>query len=163
MRSETMPGGTAAPKVDEPQRYVSFTVGGEEYGADIKRVQEIKVWDTVTRVPHTPKYLLGVLNLRGAIVPVLDLRVRFGLDRAPFESTTVIVVLRVPCERGERTVGVVVDAVNEVHDIAADQIQPPPPLAGSSVDQAFIKGIATLNDRMIIVLNIESLISAATA
>lgn len=160
MRSETMPGGTAAPKVDEPQRYVSFTVGGEEYGADIKRVQEIKVWDTVTRVPHTPKYLLGVLNLRGAIVPVLDLRVRFGLDQAPFESTTVIVVLRVPSDRGEKTVGVVVDAVNEVHDIAPDQIQPPPPLA--RVDQAFIKGIATLNDRMIIVLNIESLISAAT-
>lgn len=144
------------------RRYVSFMVGREEYGADITRVQEIRVWDSVTRVPHTPKYLLGVLNLRGAIVPVLDLRMRFGVDRAAYEATTVVVVLRVPNERGERTVGVVVDAVNEVHDIALEQIQSAPPLAGGAVDQAFIKGIATLKDRMIILLHIDLLVNAAT-
>ena len=161
MRSETIPDTTATRPLDEPQRYVSFTVGGEEYGADIQLIQEIKVWDTVTRVPHMPKYLLGVLNLRGAIIPVLDLRLRFGLDRAPFESTTVIIVLRVPSARGARTVGVVVDAVNEVHEIAPDQIQPPPLPVRNSLDQAFIKGIVTLQDRMIILLNIDPLINAA--
>src|SRR5580658_3842870 len=135
MRSETIPDTTAARPLDEPQRYVSFTVGGEEYGADIQLIQEIKVWDTVTRVPHMPKYLLGVLNLRGAIIPVLDLRLRFGLDRAPFEPTTVVIVVRVPGERGERTVGVVVDAVNEVHDIPHEQIQPAPPLSAGPADQ----------------------------
>ncbi len=159
---EPTAGGTASKTGSErPRRYVSFMVGSEEYGADITRVQEIKVWDGVTRVPHQPKYLLGVLNLRGAIVPVLDLRMRFGLARAPYESTTVVVVVRVPGERGERTVGVVVDGVNEVHDIEHEQIQPPPPLAGGCVDQAFITGIATLNERMIILLNIDLLINAA--
>jgi purine-binding chemotaxis protein CheW len=161
MRAQTLPA-IAAAAIDDVPRYVSFMVGPEEYGTEITRVQEIKVWDSVTRVPHTPKYLLGVLNLRGAIVPVLDLRMRFGLDRPRYESTTVIVVLRVSGERGERTVGVVVDAVNEVHDIALTQIQPPPPLTGGAVDNAFIKGIATLKDRMIILLNIELLVNAAT-
>jgi purine-binding chemotaxis protein CheW len=162
MRAQTLPATAAAAAINDVRRYVSFMVGLEQYGAEITRVQEIKVWDSVTRVPHTPKYLLGVLNLRGAIVPVLDLRMRFGLDRVRYESTTVIVVLRVPGERGERTVGVVVDAVNEVHDIAQAQIQPPPPLAGGAVDLAFIKGIATLKDHMIILLNIELLVNAAT-
>lgn len=159
MGTETI-AASAAPGGDPLRRYVSFMVGLEEYGADIRWVQEIKVWDSVTRLPHTPKYVLGVLNLRGAIVPVLDLRVRFGLDRAPFEPTTVIIVVRVPGERGERTVGVVVDAVNEVHDIAPEQIQPPPLSAGPA-DQVFIKGIATLEDRMITLLNLELLVNAA--
>jgi purine-binding chemotaxis protein CheW len=159
--TRTIPASAPATGGDPLHRYVSFTVGLEEFGADIRWVQEIKVWDSVTRLPHTPKYVLGVLNLRGAIVPVLDLRVRFGLDRAPFEPTTVIIVVRVPGERGERTVGVVVDAVNEVHDIAQEHIQPPPPLSAGPTDQAFIKGIATLGDRMITLLNLEMLVNAA--
>jgi len=147
--------------VPQHEQYVSFTLGGEQYGADITRVQEIKGWDTVTRVPYTPKYVLGVVNLRGAIVPVIDLRMRFGLGHVPFEPTTVIVVIRVPAERGERTVGVVVDAVNDVHDIPIAAIQPSPELLGGSIDQVFIKGIATLDGKMVILLDIEKLVSSS--
>jgi len=143
------------------EQYVSFMLGGEEYGADITRVQEIKGWDTVTRVPYTPSYVLGVVNLRGAIVPVIDLRVRFGLDHVPFEPTTVIVVIRVAAERGERTVGVVVDAVNEVHDIPTAKIQSSPDLLGGLIDRVFIKGIATLDERMVILLDIEKLVNSS--
>jgi len=147
--------------VAEHEQYVSFMLGGEEYGADITRVQEIKGWDTVTRVPYTPNYILGVVNLRGAIVPVIDLRMRFGLDHVPFEPTTVIVVIRVAAERGERTVGVVVDAVNEVHDIPTANIQPSPDLLGGLIDQVFIKGIATQGGRMVILLDIEKLVNSS--
>jgi len=143
------------------EQYVSFMLGEEEYAADIKRVQEIKGWDTVTRVPYTPQYVLGVVNLRGAIVPVIDLRIRFGLGQVPFESTTVIVVIRVAAERGERTVGVVVDAVNAVHDVHADNIRQSPDLLGGMIDQAFIKGIATLDGRMVILLDIEKLVNSS--
>jgi purine-binding chemotaxis protein CheW len=143
------------------EQYVSFMLGGEEYAADITRVQEIKGWDTVTRVPYTPNYVLGVVNLRGAIVPVIDLRMRFGLDHVPFDPTTVIVVIRVAAARGERTVGVVVDAVNEVHDIPTAKIQPSPDLLSGLIDQVFIKGIATLDGRMVILLDIEKLVNSS--
>ncbi len=143
-------------------QYVSFMLGAEEYGADIMRVQEIKGWDSVTRVPSTAEYVLGVVNLRGAIVPVIDLRVRFGLDRAPFDATTVIMVMRIATGRGERIVGMVVDAVTEVYDIALGSIQPPPELLGA-VDNTFIKGIADLNGKMVILLDIEKLVQASFA
>jgi len=147
--------------VAEHEQYVSFMLGGEEYGADITRVQEIKGWDTVTRVPYTPHYVLGVVNLRGAIVPVIDLRMRFGLDHVPFEPTTVIVVICVAADSGASTVGVVVDAVNEVHDIPTAKIQASPDLLGGSIDQVFIKGIATLDGRMVILLDIEKLVNSS--
>ncbi len=141
-------------------QYLSFILAGEEYGADILSVQEIKGWDTVTRVPCSPKYLLGVINLRGAIVPVVDLRARFGLERSAFDSTTVIVVVRVPGERGERTVGIVVDAVCDVYDVEASRIQSPPEVLGS-VDKVFIKGLVQIKDKLVILLDIERLIDAS--
>ena len=100
------------------EQYLSFLLGGEEYGVDIQKVQEIKGWDTVTRVPYSPPYVLGVINLRGSIVPVIDLRLRFGLEKVPHDATTVIIVVHVPGDRGERTVGMVVDAVADVYDVA---------------------------------------------
>jgi purine-binding chemotaxis protein CheW len=106
------------------QQYLSFILAGEQYGVDVVRVQELKGWDSVTRVPSTPPYVLGVINLRGAIVPVIDLRIRLHLGQAPYGASTVIVVVRVPGARGERTVGLVVDAMNSVHDIAPSAIRP---------------------------------------
>ena len=92
------------------EQYLTFMLAGEEYGVDILRVQEIKGWDKVTRIPHTPAYVLGVINLRGAVVPILDLRRRFGLETIDFGPTTVVIVVRASGGGDERTVGVVVDA-----------------------------------------------------
>jgi purine-binding chemotaxis protein CheW len=141
-------------------QYVSFTLGGERYGADVGRVQEIKGFDSVTRVPYTAPFLLGVVNLRGAIVPVIDLRVRFGLKDVPYDATTVIVVVRVPAERGERVAGLVVDAVNEVHHIAHDRIRPPPQLAAS---EGYIKGLADIEGKLMMLLDVDTLVSSSIA
>lgn len=159
MGNDIAPGSSSREALEQ---YVSFTLGTEHYGAAINRIQEIKGWDTVTRVPYTPPYLLGVLNLRGAIVPVIDLRIRFGLEQVPYDSSTVIVVVRVPTERGERTAGVVVDAVNEVHHVAVAEIQPPPTLPGN-VDQVFINGIVQIGERLVMLLDIGKLVSTSIA
>jgi purine-binding chemotaxis protein CheW len=139
------------------RQYLSFFLGGQEYATDILRVQEIKGWDTVTRVPYSPDYILGVINLRGAIVPVVDPRVRFALESAPFDSATVVVVVRVAGPRGERIVGFVVDAVSDVYSFSAESIQPPPDAVGS-VDQMFVLGLAKHEDRLVIILDIERLV-----
>ena len=144
------------------EQYVSFTLGAEHYGTAINRIQEIKGWDSVTRVPYTPPYLLGVLNLRGAIVPVIDLRLLFGLASVPYDAATVIVVVRVPGERGERTVGVVVDAVNEVHHVSVAQIRPAPDLPGA-VGRTYIDGMVQVGDRLMMLLDIDGLVSASIA
>src|SRR5271169_73812 len=112
------------------EQYLTFLLAGEEYGVDILRVQEIKGWDKVTRIPHTPDYVLGVINLRGAVVPIVDLRRRFGLETIEFGPTTVIIVMRVAGARHERTVGVVVDAVSEVYNVDPADMKPPPDVCG---------------------------------
>jgi purine-binding chemotaxis protein CheW len=139
------------------RQYLSFFLGGQEYATDILRVQEIKGWDTVTRVPYSPNYILGVINLRGAIVPVVDLRVRLALESAPFDSATVVIVARVAGARGERIVGLVVDAVSDVYGFSAENIQPPPEAVGS-LDQMFVLGLAKLEDKLVIILDIERLV-----
>ena len=142
------------------EQYLSFMLAGEEYGADIQRVQEIKCWDTVTRVPYSPNYLLGVINLRGSIVPVIDLRMRFGLPQVAHDATTVIIVVHVPGERGQRTVGMVVDAVSDVYNVQRDNILPPPDVLGS-VDKMFVKGLANQEGKLLILLDIERLVQAS--
>jgi purine-binding chemotaxis protein CheW len=161
MSAEPMSITAEAPRGSEQvDQYLTFALGSEQYGTDVMRVQEIKVWEGVTRVPYSPKYILGVINLRGAIVPVIDLRVRFGLKCALFDSKTVIVVVRVAGERGERVAGIVVDSVKEVHDIAASDIQPPPELLGS-VDQVFVKALASVDGKLVILLDMEKLVTSS--
>jgi purine-binding chemotaxis protein CheW len=143
-------------------QYVSFTLGSERYGVDVSRVQEIKGFDSATRVPYSPAFVLGVVNLRGAIVPVIDLRMRFGLERAPYGATTVIVVVHIGAARGERVAGLVVDAVNEVHHIAADLIRPPPQLAGM-VEHSHVQGIADIDGQLLMLLDIEGLVTSSIA
>lgn len=139
------------------EQYLTFMLAGEEYGVDILRVQEIKGWDRATRIPHTPDYVLGVINLRGTVVPILDLRRRFGLDTVAFGPTTVVIVLRAGSWQGECTVGIVVDAVSEVYDVDADDLKPPPEVCGS-VDAIFVKALATVEDKMLIFLDVDRLI-----
>ena len=138
-------------------QYLTFVCAGEEYGIDILRVQEIKGWDGVTRVPYSPPYLLGVMNLRGVIVPVIDLRSRFGLPKRAADSSTVVVVVRVRGERGEKTAGIVVDAVSEVYSIPRDALKPTPELAGAS--SACVSGLATVSGKMVMLLDIDQLVA----
>lgn len=145
---------------DGAEQYLTFQLAGEEYGVDILRVQEIKGWDKITRIPHSPHYVLGVINLRGAVVPIVDLRKRFNLESIPFGPTTVVIVVKVHGERGECTVGMVVDAVCEVYNVNMENLRPPPDV-GSTVDTAFVKGLSTVDSKMLILLDIDQLINVS--
>ena len=132
-----------------------FKLGSEEYGVDILKVQEIRGYEKVTPIPRSPDFLKGVVNLRGTIVPVIDLRVKFGLANPAYDSFTVVIVLRI----AGRIVGAVVDAVSDVVQLAPGEIKAAPRL-GSIVDSSYLSGVATQDDRMILALDIEKLLSA---
>jgi purine-binding chemotaxis protein CheW len=136
---------------------LTFCLGSETYAVDILLVQEIRGWTPVTRLPQAPTHMLGMLNLRGSIVPVIDMRARFGLDPVPFTPLTVIVVLSVPTASGRREFGLVVDSVSDVVDIDATELQETPSLSGKASAE-LIKGLAAVADRMLILLNIDELI-----
>jgi purine-binding chemotaxis protein CheW len=132
-----------------------FVLGQEEYGVDILKVQEIRGYEKVTPIPAAPDFLKGVVNLRGIIVPVLDLRVKFGLPEPRYDAFTVVVVLRI----GGRVVGIVVDGVSDVVRLAASEVKAAPAL-GSVVDGSFLAGLATPNGRMVLLLDIEKFLSS---
>ena len=138
-------------------QYLTFVCAGEEYGVEILCVQEIKGWDGVTRVPYTPAYLLGVMNLRGVIVPVIDLRSRFGLAARTAGSAPVVIVVRVNTDGGEKTAGIVVDAVSEVYSVAPDDIKPTPEL-GASRSLACVRGLTNVDNKMVMLLDIDELV-----
>jgi purine-binding chemotaxis protein CheW len=143
----------------EAGQYLTFMLAGEEYGVDILRVQEIKGWDSATPIPNTPEYIRGVINLRGTIVPIVDLRRRFALESVDFGNTTVIVVLKVRSEQGERTMGFVVDSVSDVYTVPTDQLKPAPDFGGGGA-AAFLKGLATVDSKMVILLDVDRLVDA---
>jgi len=136
---------------------LTFMLGDETYGVDILRVQEIRGWSPVTRIPQSPSHVLGVLNLRGSIVPVVDLRMRLNLDRAEYTAVTVIIVLSVDSGAGRRDFGVVVDGVSDVINVQGSDVKPPPEL-GADVSTDYIQGLATVSDRMVMLLDIDRLI-----
>ncbi|ALG67173.1 chemotaxis protein CheW [Beggiatoa leptomitoformis] len=140
-------------------KYLTFVLATEEYAVDILRVQEIKGWTKVTTIPNTPDYICGVINLRGLIVPIIDLRLRFGLARLEYGLMTVVVVLKVLSAGRERTMGIVVDAVSDVYDISDEDIKPPPDF-GSVISIEFIKGLATVGEKMVIMLDIDKLLNS---
>jgi purine-binding chemotaxis protein CheW len=158
-------------EIDDPQngessnkgtvhQYLTFMLSEEEYGVDILRVQEIKGWEHVTALPNTPGYVKGVLNLRGAIVPIVDLRTRFALADVSYDDTTVVIVLRIEGkdeESDQRIVGVVVDAVSDVYTFEGEEMQPPPDF-GSIISIDFVRGLATVDEKMVILLDIDQLI-----
>jgi len=145
---------------DIANKYLTFVLATEEYAIDILRVQEIKGWSKVTQIPNTPKYICGVINLRGTIVPIVDLRLRFHLDYQKYGSMTVVVVVNVISSNGkERIMGVVVNGVSDVYDVAEVNIKPPPDF-GSVISTEFVKGLATVGDNMVIVLDIDKLLNS---
>ncbi len=137
-------------------QYLSFTLGGEDYGVDILRVQEIKGWEAVRPLPDTPDYVKGVLDLRGEIVPIIDLRTRLKLDHAEYTPTTVTIVLTVESERGQNFVGIVVDGVSDVLDVPGDDVRAAPDL-GAHINTKYITGMVTQGERMVVLLDVDRL------
>ena len=138
-------------------QYLTFALAHEQYGVDILRVQEIKGWTPVTHIPNAPAYLKGVLNLRGTIVPIVDLRMRFSLEEIEYTPTTVVIVQSLVADGRERTFGIVVDAVSDVLNIHTADIRPKPDF-GTAVDADFISGLATVGDSMVMLLDIDRLL-----
>lgn len=137
---------------------LTFHLGGETYGVDILRVKEIRGWSPVTRIPQSPPHVLGVLNLRGAVVPIIDLRMRFALASADFSPTTVIIVVSVSDGEGRRECGVVVDSVSDVSDVASEDVRSPPSMGNEGLSGC-ITGLVTTEDRMVILLSVDELIA----
>lgn len=142
---------------DSEREYLTFILDHEEFGVDILCVQEIRVWSPVTVLPNTPDYLKGVINLRGIIVPIVDLRERFGRPSLKYDDNTVIVILRASNEKNMVVVGIVVDAVSEVYKFDATDIRPTPDL-GSSINNLFIEAMATVDAKLVILLNTKKLL-----
>lgn len=139
------------------KQVLTFTLGDETYGVDILRVQEIRGWSPVTRIPQSPSHVLGVLNLRGSIVPIVDMRMRFNLERAEYTPLTVIIVLSVQSAMGRRDFGVVVDGVSDVIDVPVADVKNAPDM-GVHVSTEFIEGLAAVSGRMVMLLDIDQLI-----
>ncbi|MGA2189562.1 MAG: chemotaxis protein CheW [Steroidobacteraceae bacterium] len=143
-------------------QYLTFICANEEYGVDILRVQEIRGWSAVTQLPESPADVKGVMNLRGTIVPIVDLRILFGLESRLAGASTVVIVLRVQDEFVQRIVGVSVDGVSDVHDVANDAIMAAPDLGGSS-DGGCVSGLVTLDGKTVVLLNIDRLLKPLNA
>jgi purine-binding chemotaxis protein CheW len=135
--------------------FLTFTLGQEEYGIDILKVQEIRGYETPTRIANSPPFIKGVINLRGVIVPIIDLRIKFNLGEPGYDQFTVVIILNI----GHRVVGAVVDSVSDVIQIAGQDLRPAPEF-GSILDTRYIVGLATVEERMIIVVDIEQLMSS---
>ena len=144
-------------KTGESGQVLTFVLGEETYGVDILRVQEIRGWSAVTKIPQAPPHVLGVLNLRGSIVPIVDLRMRFELDRAEYTAITVIIVMSVVTPSGRRDFGVVVDGVSDVVDVDSAQVRPAPELGSRSATD-YILGLVSVAERMVVLLDIDRLI-----
>ena len=139
-------------------QYLTFILGKEEYGVDILRVQEIRSWEPVSRIPNVPHYEKGVINLRGAIVPIIDLRDKFSLGHADYTPITAVIVLQTKSQGKTRVMGVVVDTVSEVVDVDKSEIQVSPDF-GAKVSTEYIAGLCANNDRMIMLLDVDKLLS----
>lgn len=135
--------------------YLTFILGSEEYGLEILKVQEIRGYDAVTQIANTPNFIKGVVNLRGKIVPIVDLRIKFNLGRVEYNEFTVVIILNL----GGRVIGIVVDGVSDVTALKEEQIREVPNLV-SSIDTQYIIGLATLEEQMLILVDIERLMSS---
>jgi len=137
--------------------FLTFQLGLESYGIEIMKVQEIRGYEAPTALANAPAFIKGIINLRGVIVPILDLRIKFQLQHVAYDSFTVVIILSL----GDRLLGVVVDSVSDVLTLAVDSIRPAPEFASSTFDMKYIEGLGTVNDTMLILLDIEKLMSGA--
>jgi purine-binding chemotaxis protein CheW len=156
MTPHAAPSANASAAVQHPREYLTFCLGSEEYGIDILKVQEIRSYEAPTRLAGVPDFIKGVTNLRGIIVPVVDLRMRFGCPNTDISAFTVVIVLRL----GNRTIGVVVDSVSDVLELNPADLRPAPAI-DSPIDPDFIMGLAKLSERTLILLDIQAMLMAA--
>lgn len=140
---------------DTAMQVLVFNLGAEEYGVDILKVQEIRGYGDVTRIANVPDFIKGVTNLRGSIIPIVDLRIKFNLGEARYDEQTVVVILNIE----SRIVGIVVDAVSDVLSLSADQVKQAPDFGGD-VSAEFVQALATVDDRMLILIDIEKMMSS---
>jgi len=138
-----------------PSEYLTFTLASETYGIDILKVQEIRGYDSVTRIANTPEFIKGVINLRGVIVPIVDLRIKFRVGEVSYHEFTVVIIINVL----DKVVGIVVDGVSDVIALPLESIKPAPEF-GAALDTRYITGLGTLNDEMLILVDIEKLIGS---
>jgi purine-binding chemotaxis protein CheW len=136
--------------------YLAFTLGQEEYGIDIQKVSEIRSYETPTRIANAPEFVKGVVNLRGLIVPIVDMRIKFNLGTPTYTEFTVVIILNI----GTRVVGMVVDRVSDVTTLLPEQIKPAPEI-GSAMNTEHIVGLGTIDERMLILVDIDKLMSSA--
>ncbi len=145
------PAVTAAPA----GQFLSFVLGGELYGVDILKVEEIRGWEPVRPLPHTAPYVKGVLDLRGVVVPILDLRIRFDLDPGEYRPTTVIIILSLGEGPQRQVMGIVVDSVSDVLDVSAEEVRAPP--KSCHIDQPYLRGMINRQERMVVLLDSDHL------
>jgi purine-binding chemotaxis protein CheW len=136
--------------------FLAFTLGKEEYGIDILKVQEIRGYEAVTRIANAPDFIKGVVNLRGIIVPIVDMRIKFNLGEPTYDQFTVVIILNI----SGRVVGMVVDSVSDVITLSMEQIKPAPEM-GTTFDSDYLIGLGTLDERMLILVDIDKLMSSA--
>ena len=138
------------------REFLAFTLGKEEYGLDILKVQEIRGYESVTRVAHAPEFVKGVVNLRGTIVPIVDMRIKFQLGEPTYDQFTVVIILNI----AGRVVGMVVDSVSDVITLKPEQVKPAPDM-GSALNSDYLIGLGTLDERMLILIDIDRLMSSS--
>ena len=135
--------------------FLAFTLGKEEYGIDIQKVQEIRGYEAVTRIANAPEFIKGVINLRGVIVPIIDMRIKFKLENPAYDTFTVVIILHI----GDRMIGMVVDSVSDVINLTTEQVKPAPDIGAINTDHLI--GVGILNERMLILIDIDKLISSS--
>lgn len=151
--SNSHPSATASSA--KALEFLAFTLGQEEYGIDIQKVQELRGYDTVTRIANAPEHIKGVVNLRGIIVPIIDMRIKFNLGTPTYDQFTVVIILNM----ASRVMGMVVDSVSDVITLSPEQVKPAPEM-GSVLDTDYLIGLGTLDQRMLILVDIDKLMSS---
>lgn len=137
------------------REFLAFTLGTEEYGIDILKVQEIRGYEAVTRIANAPEFIKGVINLRGIIIPVVDMRIKFNLGEPVYDQFTVVIILNI----NGRIVGIVVDSVSDVTTLAPEQVKPSPDM-GNAFSSEYMIGLGTIDERMLILVDIDKLMSS---
>lgn len=155
--SASSPAMAASPSggACRPLEFLSFTLGREEYGIDIQQVQELRSYETVTRIANAPAHIKGVVNLRGIIVPIVDMRIKFNLGTPVYDQFTVVIILNI----ASRVMGMVVDSVSDVITLKPEQIKPAPPMS-AVLDTEYLRGLGTLDERMLILMDLDRLMSS---
>lgn len=148
-------GKSAEGKLSGAREYLTFRLDQEEYGIDILKVQEIRGYEAPTRIANAPEFIKGVVNLRGTIVPIVDMRLKFNCSQAEYNTFTVVIILNLR----HRVVGIVVDSVSDVMELSSESIRPAPDI-DSVIDNSCILGLGSVGDRMLILLDIEKLMSS---